>query len=179
MKVEKGLLVQCEYDLSVAGGDVLESSKKTGPIEFVQGAGKMLAALEEKLAGMEVGEERKGKLPASAIPSAPPVAIPKSLFPKDAKLEVGAKFEAKDPKGRPLQLEVSKIEDDQVTARAIHPLEGKELEFRVKVLAVRKPPPPVPTKPPPPRKEVELEADDLVEAPPSSISGGTETKSDD
>lgn len=142
MKIEKGSLVQCEYELRVVGGEVLETSSKTGPISYVHGRGKMLAALEERLLGMSVGEERSGKLSGSSLSSGvPDVAVPRSLFPKDSTIAVGNRFEAKDPKGRPLQLEVKKIDKETVTARAIHPLDGKELEYRVKVLSVRKPPP--------------------------------------
>ncbi|WP_205633904.1 FKBP-type peptidyl-prolyl cis-trans isomerase [Labilithrix luteola] len=162
MKIEKGSLVQCEYELRVVGGEVLESSSKTGPISYVHGRGKMLAALEERLVGMSVGEERKGKLSGSSLSTGvPDVAVPRSLFPKDAPVAVGSRFEAKDPKGRPLQLEVKKVDKDTVTARAIHPLEGKELEYRVKVLSVRKPPP-VPAS-----SAAVLDADDLEIVEPS------------
>lgn len=158
MKVEKGLLVRCEYDLRIAGGDILESSEKTGPVVYVQGAGKMLAALESRLDGMDEGEEKRGVIEASEVSAGVPVLnVPRSLFPAAAKLEVGARFEAKDPQGRPLELEVRAIDGDTVSARPIHPLAGKDLEFRVRVLSVRKPPPPVPAKP------AELDADDLVD----------------
>lgn len=157
MKVADGLVVRCEYDLRVAGGEVLESSSKTGPIEYTHGTGKMLAALEKELVGMEAGEERKGVIKKVAFGSAAPtLAVPRTLFPKDAKLEVGAMFEAKDPEGRPLRLEIRTVTGDQISARAVHPLEGLDLEYRVKVLSVRTAPPPVPVK-----SSVELAADDL------------------
>ena len=165
MKVAKGLMVRCEYDLRVAGGEVVESSSNTGPIVYKHGSGKMLAALEKQLEGMTAGEEKSGKIPADAIASpdsAPTLAVPRSLFPADAKIEVGSLFEAKDPQGRPLTLEVRSDDGDQVTARAVHPLAGKDLEFRIKVLSVRDAPPPVPPAP------TELAADDLIEAAPSS-----------
>lgn len=167
MKVGSGLMVRCEYELRVAGGEVLESSSKTGPIVYKHGSGKMLPALEERLEGMSAGEEKTGVLSADDIAKASPnptLAVPRSLFPADAKLAVGSVFEAKDPHGRPLKLEVRAIDGDQVTARAVHPLAGKTLDFRVKVLSVRAPPPPVPGAP------AELGADDLLDAPESARS---------
>jgi FKBP-type peptidyl-prolyl cis-trans isomerase 2 len=162
MKVTTGLMVRCEYDLSVAGGEVIESSSKTGPIVYKHGDGKMLPALEERLEGMEVGEERSGTIPASAVASlaesAPALAVPRSNFPADAKLEVGSMFEAKDAEGRPIRLEIRAVDGDQVTARAVHPLAGKELAFRVKVLSLQAAPPPVPSA---------LSSDELIELPPS------------
>lgn len=161
MKVAKGLIVRCEYDLRVAGGDVVESSSTTGPIVYKHGGGKMLAALETHLEGMAAGEEKSGTIKADAIAasdSSPTLSVPRSLFPAAAKIAVGSLFEAKDPQGRPLNLEVRSVDGDEVTARAVHPLVGKDLAFRVKVLSVRKAPPPVPPAP------TELAADDLIEA---------------
>jgi FKBP-type peptidyl-prolyl cis-trans isomerase 2 len=165
MKVAKDRFVRCEYELRVAGGEVLESSSKSGPIEYKHGTGKMLPALEKQLEGMEVGQEKKGIISAvdafGTEDSAPALAVPRSLFPKEATLQVGALFEAKDPHGKPLKLKIASIDGDNVTARAVHPLAGKDLEFRVKVLALRDPPPPVPSRPPP----EEVKEDDLVEEP--------------
>jgi FKBP-type peptidyl-prolyl cis-trans isomerase 2 len=165
MKVEKGRMVRCEYDLRVEGGEVLESSSKTGPIVYKHGSGKLLPALEEQLEGMEAGDEKSGVIAADAIASAdasPTLTVPRSLFPADAKLEVGSLFEAKDPQGRPLKLEVRSASGDQVTARAVHALAGKSLSYRVKILSVREAPPAVPSK------AQELAPDDLVDSPPSN-----------
>jgi FKBP-type peptidyl-prolyl cis-trans isomerase 2 len=164
MKVAKGLMVSCEYDLKIKGGEVLESSSKTGPVVYKHGSGKMLPALEKLLEGLEAGEEKSGTI--SGDESAPPdtlptLAVPRSHFPADAKVEVGAFFEAKDPHGHPLKLEILSVDGDQVKARAVHPLAGRDLEFRVKILQVRDAPPPVPARPAP------LAEEDLIEAPPS------------
>ena len=150
MKVTEGHIVRIDCELRVKGGEVLESSKKSGPVEYRQGAGQMLAALETRLLGLEVGEKKSGTIPAAEGFGAaqPKMAIPRASFPKDAKLEVDARFEAKGPNGAPIMLEVLSVSDDEVIARAVHPLAGKDLEFDVTILAVRKPPPPVPTKPP-------------------------------
>lgn len=162
MKVAEGLMVRCEYDLRVAGGEVIESSSRTGPIVYKHGGGKLLPALEAKLDGMGVGDERSGVLTAAEVAAAgPTLSVPRAHFPEGAAVEVGQVFEAKDPQGRPLRLEVEAVDGDAVRARAVHPLAGKDLEYRVKVLEVREPPPPVPRAP------AALESEDLIEAPPS------------
>ena len=163
MKVAKDLVVRCEYALKFKDGDLIESSEKTGPVVYRHGAGKMLPALEAKLEGMGEGEEKNGIIPAEEIMKndALTLTVPRSLFPKEAKVEKGELFEAKDPQGRPLKLEVQTIDGDQITARAVHPLAGKDVEFRVKILSVRPPPPPVPPGP------AELAPDDIVADPES------------
>jgi FKBP-type peptidyl-prolyl cis-trans isomerase 2 len=173
MKVAKGLMVSCEYDLKIKGGEVLESSSKTGPVVYKHGSGKMLPALEKHLEGLSAGEEKSGTIAGDEIApedELPTLAVPRSHFPADAKVEVGAFFEAKDPHGHPLKLEIRSVDGDQVMARAVHPLAGKDLEFRVKILQVRDAPPPVPPRP------AALAEDDLIDAPPEQGKDGSAGK---
>ena len=46
MRVTAGHIVRIDCELRVSGGDIIESSKKTGPVEYKQGGGQMLAALD-------------------------------------------------------------------------------------------------------------------------------------
>jgi FKBP-type peptidyl-prolyl cis-trans isomerase 2 len=151
MKVSPGQFVRIDCELRVSGGDLIESSKKTGPVEYKHGGGKLLTALEERLEGMGVGDEKNGVIPAAEAfgseESQPKMTIPRASFPAEAKIETGARFEAKGPLGTPVSLEVLSIDSETITARVVHPLAGKDLEFRVKVLSVRPPPPPVPASP--------------------------------
>lgn len=150
MKVKDGTFVRIECELRVKGGDLIESSEKTGPIEYKQGGGKMIRGLEKALEGLEAGAEKKGVIAAADAfgtkESQPKMSIPRDSFPKDAKLEEGAQFEAKGPTGTPVKLEVLEVSDDAIVARAVHPLADKDIEFAVKVLSIRPPPPPVPPK---------------------------------
>ena len=59
------------------------------------------------------------------------------------KLDVGARFEAKLTT-TPVILEVTALTGDDIQAKVIHPYADKDLDFYVKVLAVRPPTPPVP-----------------------------------
>jgi FKBP-type peptidyl-prolyl cis-trans isomerase 2 len=160
MNVSAGNVVRMDCELRVSGGEVIESSSKTGPVEYRHGSGQMLAALEARLEGMGVGDEKSGVIPAADAfgteASQPKMTIPRASFPGDAKVETGARFEAKSPQGTPVTLEVLEIEDATITARVVHPLAGKDVEFRVKVLSIRPPPPPVPKSP---AEELELTED--------------------
>lgn len=148
MKVSAGHLVRIDCELRVAGGEVIESSAKTGPIEYKHGGGQMLASLESRLEGLGAGEEKSGTIPAAEAfgteANPPKMSIPRASFPTDAKIELGSRFEAKGPQGTPVTLEVLAVTDEAVSAKVVHPLAGKDLEFRVKVLGVRRAPPPVP-----------------------------------
>jgi FKBP-type peptidyl-prolyl cis-trans isomerase SlyD len=160
MKIAAGLSVQIDYELSVKGGDVIESSARSGPLRYVHGQGKMLPGLESRLVGMKPGEEKRGEIPAreafGSEDTLPVKEMPRSDFPKDAKLEVGSVFEAKSPKGEALRLKIVAAKGDKVSARLLHPLVGRDIVFRVKVLGVSDP-----SKPPPPPGTVELDPEDL------------------
>jgi FKBP-type peptidyl-prolyl cis-trans isomerase 2 len=162
MKIASGLAVKIDYELSVKGGDVLESSARSGPLRYVHGQGKMLPGLESRLLGLAPGDEKRGEIPAreafGSEDSQPIKDMTRRDFPKDAKLEAGAVFEAKSPTGEPVRLKIVSASGDKVQARLLHPLVGRDLVFRVKVLAVSDP-----NRPPPPPGVVELDADDLKE----------------
>jgi FKBP-type peptidyl-prolyl cis-trans isomerase SlyD len=162
MKIASGLAVQIDYELSVKGGDVIESSSRSGPLRYVHGQGKMLPGLESRLVGLGPGEEKRGEIPAreafGSEDSLPIKEMPRKDFPKDARLEAGSVFEAKSPTGDPLRLKIISATSDKVKARLLHPLVGRDLVFRVKVLSVTKA-----SSPPPPPGMVELDIDDLKE----------------
>ena len=146
-------LVRIEYEIKVKGGDVLESSEKTGPLEFIRGQGRLLPALEEKIATLKVGEEAKGILKAAEAfgneKLLPITEILRKEFPKGEKIEVGRIFEARAAANQIIRFKIVEVTEDKAKARFLHPLADKDLEYRVKVLAIdvagaRKPPPPMP-----------------------------------
>src|SRR5580704_13212978 len=159
MKVAPGSIVRIEYEIRIKGGDVIESSSKSGPVDYVQGAGRMLPALEKRLEGVEAGASLEGEIPAAEA-SPPEEALPKKVisrseFPPGTSLEVGSMFEAHTSGGGTVNVRILAVDDKQVTTRLLPPLSGKDLAFKVRVMrvedpvshkvsVVRKPPPPLP-----------------------------------
>jgi FKBP-type peptidyl-prolyl cis-trans isomerase SlyD len=167
MKISRGRSVELAYELKVKGGEVIESSERSGPLRYVHGDGKMLPGLEKRLEGLEPGDERQGLIPAAEAfgteTSLPVKEMPRSVFPKGTKLEPGTVFEAKDPtSGAPISFKVISATDKAAQVRLLHPLAGRDIEYRVTVLAVRDPktqaggPPPIPGL-------VELDPDEMQE----------------
>lgn len=157
MIVKDGQVVRIECELRVKGGDVIESSKKSGPIEYKHGGGQLLTSLEKALEGLKVGDEKKGTIPAKdAFGSIAQMEqkLSKKSFPAGAKLDVGTRFEAKITTGTPVILEVVKVDGDNIHTKVVHPLADKDIDYEVKVLAIRPPPPPVPPT---------LDGDDLLQ----------------
>lgn len=152
MKIETGRRVTLKVDISVTGGQQLE--KKT--LEFVQGSGTLLPALERILEGLSPGDKRDGVLKAKEAFGSPEVQakIPlkkmkRSEFPKDAKLAVGERMVAASADASKMNviLEIASVSGDDIDVRLIHPLAEKDLKYSVEVVQVRDPrPPPVPAQ---------------------------------
>jgi FKBP-type peptidyl-prolyl cis-trans isomerase 2 len=144
VKIEKGRRVTVKVDLSVVGGDTLE--KKT--LEYIQGAGTMLPALEKILEGLEKGAKRDGVIKAKDAFGAqqlPTKKIQRTEFPKDAKLSVGDRFAAKGENGMNVILHIEKVTEKEVDVRYLHPLAEKDIKYSVEVIQVSDPrPPPMP-----------------------------------
>lgn len=167
MKIVPGRSVELEYELKVKGGEVIESSDRSGPLRYVHGDGKMLPGLEKRLEGLSPGDEKQGEVPAREAfgteDSLPVTEMARGLFPKETKLEPGAIFEAKDPtSGAPVRFKILSVNAAAAKVRLLHPLAGRDIEFRVKVLAVRDPSAPG-NQPPPVPGMVELDPDELAE----------------
>jgi FKBP-type peptidyl-prolyl cis-trans isomerase 2 len=173
MKISAGSIVRIEYELRVKGGDVVESSARSGPVQYVHGEGKLLPALEKRLEGLAAGHSISGVIPSSeAMPnedSLPQRVVPRAEFPKGAELEVGSTYEAHTENGAIVLLRVLAVDDKHVTVRLLPPLAGKDLEFKVKVIAIEDPvrhvkevvlrkPPPLPAEAL--KKKIELEPAD-------------------
>jgi FKBP-type peptidyl-prolyl cis-trans isomerase 2 len=160
MKIAVGTIVRIEYEIRIKGGDVIESSEKTGPLQYVHGEGRLLPALEKRLEGMAAGESREGDIPSSEVVP-PPDQLPTRTVPRrelaGKEVVVGSLFEAHTAEGAAVKLEVISVDDQKVTMRLVPPLAGKDLAYKVKVMriedpathmvsAVQKPPPPLPAE---------------------------------
>jgi FKBP-type peptidyl-prolyl cis-trans isomerase 2 len=143
------MLLHLEYAIRIKGGQVIESSEERGPLVFVPGRRRLLPALEHIIATMEVGETRRGEIPACEAfgneQLLPERQIPASEFPADAPPVVGQVYAARTAEEqRPLSFKVCAIEGDVVSVRFRHPLGEHDLEYHFRLLEAQSldPPPP-------------------------------------
>lgn len=140
--VQDGLVVSMEYTLTV-DGEVLDSSEGLGPLQFLAGYDNIVPGLEREMIGMKVGESKKvvvapadgyGEFEAEAF-----TEVPRSDFPSDMELEEGLELSVTDEDGASRYARVDKISQDTIQLDFNHPLAGVELQFDVKVVALRDP----------------------------------------
>jgi FKBP-type peptidyl-prolyl cis-trans isomerase 2 len=139
MKVEKGNKLKVEYTGTLEDGTVFDSSEKHGqPLEFEVGTGQLIKGFDEGVIGMEKGEEKEITIPADQAYGQPRdelvQKVPKDKLPEDIK--EGALLISKLPNGQQIPAKIIKIEDKEVTVDLNHPLAGKTLKFKVKVLEI-------------------------------------------
>ena len=150
MKIAHHSLVEIEYVLIDEEGEVLEESDAgdEGPVRYVQGLGLILPGLEDALEGAEPGSSLEVRLrPEDAYGDYDPaglVNVPRDELPADAELvpgdwitvTVADEDEAQNGENE-LEMRVVELNSEGVILDANHPLAGKPVTFRVKVLSVR------------------------------------------
>lgn len=137
--VADGLVVLMEYTLKNGEGEVLDASEGE-PLAYLHGAENIVPGLEAALTGKAVGDELSVKVAAAdgygerVGGGAQP--IERSSFPADAELFEGMSFAVETEQGV-MPLWVVEVQEEVVMVDANHPLAGVELNFDVKVVAIR------------------------------------------
>ena len=140
--VANDMVVQLDYTLTLANGEIYDSSDETGPLEYIQGQGHIISGLEEALYGMAVGDEKDvvvtpdlgyGEYDPEAVQT-----LPLDVFPPDMELEPGMAIDLYDEDtDEEVEAYVAEVDEDSVVVDFNHPLAGETLNFHVKVVGVR------------------------------------------
>jgi len=108
---------------------------------FLQGHGNIIPGLETALEGSAIGdkldvtvepEEAYGLRLQDAIQQ-----IPSSALQGVDNLTIGMQLQSQDEHGNPFMVTVTKIEDEEITVDANHPLAGETLHFAVSIESIR------------------------------------------
>ncbi len=146
MNISKDKVVELEYELTVDGKIVDKTSDMTGPLDYIHGEHMLLPKFESELEGLEPGDEFAFILsPAEGYGEYDPkhkFDIPKSSFEADGVLredllQVGKVIPLLNSSGAVVQGKIDAISEDKVTMDFNHPMAGKTLNFKGKVLTVR------------------------------------------
>lgn len=143
MEIVKDMFVILEYTLRLADGSYVKGGEEDPvSLNFVVGYEEILPALEHRLLGLQQGEQTQFVIPA------------REAFGEYDKAQVRRKTFAEFPQGRRLEAgkwiiasdELSQAQysyyvldktEREVTLDFNHPLAGKDLHYRVKIVHVR------------------------------------------
>ena len=138
---KKGDTVSVEYTGKLETGEVFDSSKGREPLEFEVGAHSVIKGFEDGVVGMEIGEEKD--IDISSEEGYGPKndnyvkELPKESVPKDLELKKGMILMFKREDGMRIPAVVQDIKNDTILVDFNHPLAGKNLKFKVKLLAIK------------------------------------------
>ncbi|MFH1506717.1 MAG: peptidylprolyl isomerase [archaeon] len=141
MIVKKGSKVKIEYTGTLDDGTVFDSSERVGkPLEFEAGTGVVIPGFDKAIMGMKKGEEKEIVLkPEEAYGDRNPELIkkiPREQLPKEQEPKKGMILGLGTPDGRQIPAIITEVTDKEVSIDLNHPLAGKTLHFKVKVLDI-------------------------------------------
>ncbi len=147
MKIEKGKSAVLIYDLyTVEDNKLIERVTEDKPVTFNFGNGQLIDGFEENLMGLGRGDSFDFVIEAeNAYGNRDPYAvfdIPKDTFAVNGKiepglLEVGKTFPMQDNQGNRHIGKITAILENAVTMDFNHPLAGKSLRFKGKIIDVK------------------------------------------
>lgn len=140
MAVKKGEWIKIEYKGTFDDGTVFDSTNKNGgdPLKFQVGMGQLIKGFDESVIGKSPGEEYTIRLePSEAYGEyrkGMTQSVSKDQFPPAQEPEAGLMILLVGPNGQPVPATIKEVEDDIVTVDLNHPMAGKNLNFKIKIV---------------------------------------------
>lgn len=139
MQIADNHVVTLHYAVKTQNGDLIDESKSSEPLAFIQGSKFMIAGLEDALYGKQKGEKFEITVgPEQAYGDRQDQLVqevPANMF-EGMEIEVGMSFRATTDQGEQSVIIIDK-DDDNVTVDGNHPLSGMTLMFDVSIEDVR------------------------------------------
>jgi len=143
--IVSGSLVTLNFSLALSSGELVDSNFDKEPASFRVGDGNMLPGFEEELLGLGSGDELEKLIPSDRAFGAIneknlqrfPLEKFRHLLDDDlVPTEAGSVVSFKDPGGFDLPGVVKEVSEKEVVVDFNHPLAGKDILFKVKIIAV-------------------------------------------
>lgn len=148
MKIVPNCLVEIEYEVLDADGELVESNEEGDALRFVVGDDDVPEKLTAALHGKCVGDEFEvafgpGEIYEEYNPDGI-VSVPRETIEEDVDLTPGQWIvvhlegaDLDDEEDSEMEMRVVEVDGDAVVLDANHPLAGQPVTFRVKVRDVR------------------------------------------
>ena len=138
---KKGDTISVEYTGRLESGEVFDTSKGREPLEFEVGVHSVIKGFEDGVIGMKIGEEKD--IDISPEDGYGPKndnyikELPKESVPKELELKKGMILMFKREDDMRIPAIVQDIKKDTILVDFNHPLAGKNLKFKVKLLEIK------------------------------------------
>ncbi len=139
MAVKKGEWIKVEYEGTFDDGTVFDSTQMNGgtPLKFQVGVGQLIKGFDNSVINKNLGDEYSIRLePSEAYgehKEGMTQRVPKSQFPKGIDLQPGLMLMVMGPQGQ-IPASIKSIEEKEVIIDLNHPMAGKVLNFKIKII---------------------------------------------
>ena len=138
---KNGDTVIIDFVVRTNDGRVVGSTEQEGPQALKIGGSEIFPQIEAALDGMEVGAEQTVTI-AAADAFGPRreemvVQIPRANLPPEAEPQPGMELSAHQQDGSTVNLVITEVSDDAVTADGNHPLAGEDLHFGLTLIEIK------------------------------------------
>ena len=143
MKVKKGNKIKVNYTGTLDDGEVFDSSDHEGhshPLEFEVGSGQVIKGFDDAVVGMELNEEKIVHIEAKEAYGEKNekliMKISRDKLPKDQEPKKGMTLGMRTKEGKEAYARIVDINHDKITLDLNHPLAGKNLNFKLKIISI-------------------------------------------
>ena len=140
MTVKKGDKIKVDYTGTFDNNEVFDTSEGKAPLEFEAGSGMVIKGFDEAVIGMKKDEEKEVKIEckdAYGDPNPDLVKkIPRDKLPPEQEPKPGMMLAMGTPDGKQIPARITKVDDKEITIDLNHPLAGKNLNFKIKIVDI-------------------------------------------
>ena len=139
--VQQGDIIKVHFLETSEDGTIIDTSLDSEPLEFRTGSGAMIPGFDQAVLGMRKGEFKTFTVSAEQGygPYVSDLAVEvdeNEFLSRDFQLEIGDELDVVKDDGQVVIVRVTDITNDKVTLDANHPLAGKNLTFKIKLLEI-------------------------------------------
>lgn len=141
-KVKDGDTVKVHYTGKLEDGSVFDTSRERNePLEFTLGQGQLIPGFEKAVTGMEIGDSTTVEIDSEDAYGERredlEIEVPKAELPESVEPEVGMQLQMQQQEnGQAIPVQIVKVEEENVTLDANHPLAGKDLIFDIELVEI-------------------------------------------
>jgi FKBP-type peptidyl-prolyl cis-trans isomerase 2 len=142
MAIKEKDTITLDYEGKFETGEVFDSSKHgdhSHPLTFIVGEHQVIPGFENAVIGMEVNEEKEFTIKPEDAYGMPDESlfqeIPRNVLPPEPSPEAGMTLMLQTPQGD-MPVTIKEVKEESVILDLNHPLAGKALIFKIKILKV-------------------------------------------
>ncbi len=138
--VENGKYVQIQYTGTFDSGEIFDSNVGSDALEFQVGSGSIINGLDQGVIGMKLEDEKdimvKPEEGYGDYNKAFVLTVPLDEMKRNFDPEPGMVISIQMENGNLVPARITEVNDESVILDLNHPLAGKTLHFKVKILAI-------------------------------------------